>query len=856
MKYLVIQGFEKLEGINNYKLNLLPFPQELGEITGFYKLGEELGVFFEDVAPESEEVIIEVMTEELSTIGKLSCKKIKGILPQELKSFEPSNQKVIDETYALYYQEGLLVIMAFADKGIYYGALTFLQLIKLTDDGFVVPELEIFDYPAYEIRCITDQTSRNQIPTVENMKNVVKFLSKFKINYHFFYMEDSFNFKKYPDIGKTRGGYTAEEIKEIQEHAKRYFIEIIPIFNSFGHVDNIIMTNYPKYAHLGEFPGAGTYDVGNPEVKSFVEDLNKELCSAFDSKYFHLGLDETFDFGKYNTKQIIKEKGKDKVMLDFYEFLIDSVKKLGKDKIFCYHDNVLGEKYLLENLPKDLIIFYWDYWLKTWFIFPKKKYKKAKKLRDRGFPVILSPTLYDHTRNFPDTKRTIENVVTMAQYGLEIESLGIATSVWGDFLNENLRENNYFGYLVTAEAAWSPEKWDDARFKENFAWFFYGLDNLEIIRAIENLNAYNDHHSMYPLKFFCHIWRHPFPGKKIKPKVKKLNDILQKSEEALQILGKLKLKVKRNEDNLDYLAYAAKLGIYLGKKYQISIEVQKKLNKGKEFYNSAELIERITYLKDYIEALKKDYEELWLRFAKPNGLELILENFDAAIFFYEQKIQEIKDGITWKNPFLKAEFITARKKVKMGNPVFLRKKFSIKKPIKRCHIQGMCDMLMHLYLNGEKLGEIVSKMSLAVEPIKQRIQLFVVTDKINEGNNVIGAECHNYLISRVAGNIYLEIEYETGEKEIIITNSDWKANHVLESNWLNLEFDDSHWKNAKSLGAPPTISGHVTQPHISAGIKSQDSCFYGIDTFVKGIIPWVPLFLGPLAKKIVGLDIF
>ncbi|HUX97980.1 MAG TPA: family 20 glycosylhydrolase, partial [Candidatus Deferrimicrobium sp.] len=727
MKYLLIEGFELIENVKNYKLNLLPFPAEIGEIEGYYKVGKELGLLFEEV--EAEEVIIETITEGLSTIEGVSLKKIDISRPKNLKTEEFRATEVLDETYALYFQDDLLIIMSTADIGIYYGVNTFLQLLKPIDGNLIIPQLEIFDYPAYEIRCITDQTSRNQIPTVENLKKTIKFLSKFKINYHILYMEDSFKFKKYPDLGEARGGYTAEEIKEVQDYAKRYFVELTPIFNSLGHQDNILMTNFPKYAHLAEFPGAAVFDVNNPETREFLEDLYAEVTSAFDSTYFHMGLDETWDLGLHNTKEIIKEKGKGKVMLEFYNFLIETAKKLGKQKLLCYHDNVLGQKELFENLPKDLIIFYWDYWPKRLF-WTKRKYGKAGKLKKQGYPVILSPTLYDYARNFPDIKNTIKNIVTMAQYGVKIEALGIATSVWGDFLNENLRECNYFGYLVTADAAWAPSQWNESRFKKSFAYFFYGLEDSKILEVLDDLNAYNDAHMMYPTKFYSHIWRHPFPSKKIKPKVGKLNRIQQKGEQAFKKIEILKPNVSKNVDNLDYLQYAAKLGIYLGKKYNIPRQIQKELNKGRDKYNPEELVKEITILKEYLESMKKDYKELWLRCAKPNGLDLILAKFDASLLFYAQKIEEIQNGIAWTDPYLKAEFITTPNKVKKGEPIFLRRKFSIKRPIKKCYIQGMGDMLTRLYLNGAKLGEIVSKMSLSVESIRQRIQLFDVTDKV------------------------------------------------------------------------------------------------------------------------------
>ena len=92
--------------------------------------------------------------------------------------------------------------------------------------------------------------------------------------------------------------------------------------------------------------------------------------------------------------------------------------------------------------------------------------------------------------------------------------------------------------------------------------------------------------------------------------MKKLDQILEKSEKALQIIGKLKTKVKRNANNLDYLEYGAKLGIYLAKKYKIPIEVQKSLNRGRDNYNPTELIEKVKGVKEYLTSLRTDYEKL------------------------------------------------------------------------------------------------------------------------------------------------------------------------------------------------------------------------------------------------------
>ena len=168
MKLIVIEGFEPIEDVKEYKFNLIPFPQELDEIYGYYKLKADLGIVFQDV--DAEEVMLETITEELAAIGGYTCKRVDRDLPKKLKSFEEPPDKAVEETYAVYFEDDYLVIMGYSDKGVYYGVNTFLQLVKFIDGQLVIPLTQVYDYPDYEIRCITDQTTRNQTPTLENLK--------------------------------------------------------------------------------------------------------------------------------------------------------------------------------------------------------------------------------------------------------------------------------------------------------------------------------------------------------------------------------------------------------------------------------------------------------------------------------------------------------------------------------------------------------------------------------------------------------------------------------------------------------------------------------------------------------------
>ena len=137
-----------------------------------------------------------------------------------------------------------------------HGVMSLLQIIEEKGRSTIVSGGTIRDFPAEKIRGITDDISRGQVSTLDNFKEIVRTIARYKMNVYSPYIEDLFQFSKYPDIGKGRGALSPAECKELDAYAKKYFVEIIPIFETLGHWENILLQ--PKYRDLGEFPGAHT----------------------------------------------------------------------------------------------------------------------------------------------------------------------------------------------------------------------------------------------------------------------------------------------------------------------------------------------------------------------------------------------------------------------------------------------------------------------------------------------------------------------------------------------------------------------------------------------------------------------
>ncbi len=183
----------------------------------------------------------------------------------------------------------------------------------------------------------------------------------------------------------------------------------------------------------------------------------------------------------------------------------------------------------------------------------------------------------------------------------------------------------------------------------------------------------------------------------------------------------------------------------------------------------------------------------------------------------------------------------------------LRSEFNVGKKIKTAtaFISGLG--LFELYLNGEKIGDQVLAPGLTEYNKRAFYMTFDVTKYLHQNNNAIGVVLGNgrFFAPRAGGAdkirsygfpkvlCQIEIEYEDGTAQSIITDEKWKltANGPIRKNneydgeyydarmefqgWNKTGFDDSKWANAelvekpcKELVAQPTdpikITGEIT----------------------------------------------
>lgn len=226
-------------------------------------------------------------------------------------------------------------ITAATPKALYWGLQTVLQLSEQQPS---LPCGSTVDKPQYAIRGFMLDVGRKFVP-MPYIKKLARIMAYYKMNTLQLHLNDN-GFKQYfdddwmqtpsafrlecdtyPGLAAKDGHYTKAEFRTLMKEAAAQFVDIIPEIDAPGHV--LAFTQY-KPSLASEKYGMDHFDIFNPEVYTFMDNLFKEYLSGkdpvFAGKYVHIGTDEYS-----NATQELKEKFR--AYTDRYLALIESYGK-------------------------------------------------------------------------------------------------------------------------------------------------------------------------------------------------------------------------------------------------------------------------------------------------------------------------------------------------------------------------------------------------------------------------------------------------------------------------------------------------------------------------------------------------
>ena len=253
-------------------------------------------------------------------------KRIKTKIVKEIPAKENESQSyIIDIT------PDRITLSATTEQGLFYARQSLSQMVRyqeVTNDGgkTELPCVTITDWPSLEYRGWMDDISRGPVPTKEFIKKEIRTLAYYKMNFFQLYTEHLFKLESHPDIAPA-DGLTAEEIKELSDYAKEYYVEFMGNQQCFAHAEKTL--KIPFYDNIADT--RHNFDPSKQETYTFLNDVFQEVATAYESHYFNINCDETEGLGSGKAKSFVDEKGKDEAYCEHITKVYNILKEYDKD---------------------------------------------------------------------------------------------------------------------------------------------------------------------------------------------------------------------------------------------------------------------------------------------------------------------------------------------------------------------------------------------------------------------------------------------------------------------------------------------------------------------------------------------
>ena len=289
--------------------------------------------------------------------------------------------------------------------------------------------------------------SRNAVPKVSTIKEIIFLCGIMGYSYVGLYMEDTIEIQNEPYFGYMRGAYSKAEIQDMDEYASKLGIEIRPFVQTLAHYNQLAI--YEEYQR--HMDAEDILLVGDERTEELLDHLIATISSEFRTRNIHVGMDEAFLLGAGKYQERFGLETRDKIMKKQLDIVIKLCEKHG------LRPEVWGDmfRHYAEDrswIPADLDIFYWDYYSTD-----EKHYdaeiEKYKKLTDN---VCMAAGAWKWTGMIPCNEFSIKAGEASIRSCRKNDIRSFTVTCWGD----NGAEASHFSVLPVIYRD-SQYAWDD-----------------------------------------------------------------------------------------------------------------------------------------------------------------------------------------------------------------------------------------------------------------------------------------------------------------------------------------------------------------------------------------------------------
>ena len=216
------------------------------------------------------------------------------------------------------------------------------------------------------------ECSTGCVPKIAYLKQFASLIAKMGYNAMYLGTSDTLQVEGEPYFGYLRGGYSQEEIHELDDYCKGIGMELRPALQTLAKFHRLgAYEAYHGYMDIGDI-----LLVGEEKVYDLLDKIFATCAKFYTSRTIHIGMDEAFllGVGAYMAKHGLVSK--QKIMLEHIQRVAQIAKKYGfqcemwSDMFFralngdtgsAYESGVVDPATILQGLPDNVTIVYWDY---------------------------------------------------------------------------------------------------------------------------------------------------------------------------------------------------------------------------------------------------------------------------------------------------------------------------------------------------------------------------------------------------------------------------------------------------------------------------------------------------------------
>ncbi len=216
--------------------------------------------------------------------------------------------------------------------------------------------------------------SRNGVMKISSIKKFIDYLEKMGYNMLELYTEDTYKLDGEPLFGYLRGGYTKEELREVDEYARAHGIELVPCIQTLAHLGTL--KNIPQYQHLFDIDDILLVDCD--EVYILIDKIFKQLSECFTSRLVNIGMDEAHMVGLGKYLELYGMKDRFEILYGHLEKVLAIAGKYGfkchmwSDMFFRlangglyypeHNERIELREDITDKLPPEIELTFWGYY--------------------------------------------------------------------------------------------------------------------------------------------------------------------------------------------------------------------------------------------------------------------------------------------------------------------------------------------------------------------------------------------------------------------------------------------------------------------------------------------------------------